>query len=146
MFTVERSISINRPRQEVYDFTADPSNLPKWQSQILSAEWSSEGPHGVGSTCRSVALFMGREMEITSQITMMDPPNQQAFKTVGGPVPTEGGFKFDQDGNGTKITMFGRLDPGGFLKLVEGMAKKQIENQFVTNLEALKHLLESGSA
>ena len=49
MFTIEKSIFINRPQQEVFDFTSDPANAHKWQSQVLSVEWSSESPHGVGS-------------------------------------------------------------------------------------------------
>ena len=145
MFTIEKSIFINRPQQEVYDYTSDPANAHKWQSQILSVEWSSEGPHGVGSTQRAVARFLGRDIETTSQITVLDPPNQHGFKSVGGPIPIEGGMKFEPEGNGTKVTMGGQLEVGGFFKLAEGFVKRQLESQFVTNLEALKLLLESDS-
>ena len=145
MFMVERSIFINSPQQEVFNYTYDPANAHKWQSQVLSVEWSSEGPHGVGSTQRAVARFLGRDIETNSQITVVDPPSQHGFKSVGGPIPIEGGMRFESEGDGTKVTMGGQLDVGGFFKLAEGLVKRQLESQFVTNLEALKLLLESDS-
>jgi hypothetical protein len=108
-------------------------------------EWSSKGPHGVGSTQRAVARFLGRDIETASQITDLDPPNQHGFKSIGGPIPIEGGMKFEPEGNGTKVTMGGQIEAGGFFKLAEGLVKRQLGSQFVTNLEALKLLLESGS-
>jgi hypothetical protein len=54
-------------------------------------------------------------------------------------------MKFVTEGNGTKVTMAGQIEAGGFFKLAEGLVKKQLESQFVTNLEALKLLLESDS-
>ena len=145
MFTIEKSIFINRPQQEVFDYASDPANAHRWQSQVLSVEWSSESPHGVGSTQRAVARFLGRDLETNSEITVWDPPNQHGFKSLGGPVPIEGGMKFVAEGNGTKVIMGGQIEVGGFFKLAEGLVKKQLESQFVTNLEALKLLLESNS-
>ena len=145
MFAIEKSLVINRPQQEVFDYTANPANAHKWQSQVLSLEWSSNGQHGVGSTQRATARFLGRDIETNSEITIWDPPNQHGFKSVGGPIPIEGGMKFEPEGNGTKVTMGGQLDVSGFFKLAEGLVKRQLESQFVTNLEALKLLLESDS-
>jgi uncharacterized membrane protein len=145
MFKLEKTIFINCPQQEAFDYASDPANAHKWQSQVLSVEWSSDSPHGVGSTQRAVARFLGRDIETNSEITMWDPPNQHGFKAVGGPVPIEGGMKFVPEGNGTKVIMGGQIEAGGFFKLAEVLVKKQLESQFVTNLEALKLLLESDS-
>jgi len=146
MFSIEKSIIINSPQQEVFDYTANPANAHKWQGQVLSLEWGSEGPHGAGSTQRATARFLGRDIESTSEITIWDPPNQHGFKSIGGPIPIEGGMKFEPNGKGTKVTMGGQIDASGFFKLAEGLVKRQLESQFVTNLEALKLLLESESA
>ena len=61
MFSVEKSIFINRPQREVFDFESNPANAHKWETQVISVERSSEGPHGVGSTQRSVTRFLGRD-------------------------------------------------------------------------------------
>lgn len=145
MFTIEKAIYIDCPQQEVFDFASDPANIHKWQSNFISAEWTLEEKHGVGSTQHSVSHFLGRDIESTSQITVWDPPNQYGFKVISGPVPVEGDMKFEPEGTGTKMTMGGQVEAGGFFKLAEGMIKKQLGSQFVTNLEALKLLLEAGS-
>jgi len=113
---------------------------------VLSQEWSSDGPPGVGSTQRAVARFLGRDLESAAEITIWDPPSQHGFKSIGGPVHIEGGMKFAPEGDGTKVTMGGQLETSGFFKLAEGLVKKQLESQFEANLEALKLLLESGPA
>ena len=33
-------------QQEAFDYTANPANAHKWQSQVLSLEWSSNAQHG----------------------------------------------------------------------------------------------------
>ena len=57
MYTFEKSIFINRPPQEIFDFITNPANDAQWRSSSLSAEWTSEGPVGLGSTQRSVDKF-----------------------------------------------------------------------------------------
>jgi carbon monoxide dehydrogenase subunit G len=142
MITVEKTIFINRPQQAVFDYESDPANAHKWQSNFMSVEWTSAEPHGVGSTQRSVSRFLGRDIETTVQFTIWDPPNKTNAKSVSGPVQVEAEMKFEPEGNGTKVTLIGQLEAGGFFKLAEGLLKKQMERHFDTNLEALKILLE----
>ena len=145
MLKFETTIFINRPQQEVFDFVSNLANNPKWQGNFISAEWTSEGPVGVGSTQRSVSRFLGREIEATAEITIWDPPNQFAFKLPKGPYPVEGTNIFEPKGNGTQVTQTGTGEPGGFYKLAEGLVGKQINKQLETDLSALKLFLEAGS-
>jgi carbon monoxide dehydrogenase subunit G len=143
MFTFERSIFINRPPQEVFDFMANPANDVKWRESAVSSEWTSEGPPGVGSTLRSVDKILGREMESTSEITAWEPPNHYGQKAIGGPVPFEMTVKLEAEGDGTQLTMSGNAEPGGFFKLAEGLVRQQLEKQFDTDLKGLKSKLEA---
>ncbi len=87
MFTFEKSIFINRPPQEVFDYITNPDNDSDWRSTAVSAEWTSDGPVGVGSTQRTVGKFLGRKIDSTNEVTVWDPPNQFAFKSVEGSIP-----------------------------------------------------------
>ena len=143
MFIVEKTIVINRPQQEVFDFAANPANAHKWQSVIKSKMWASEEPHGVGSIQHVISRFMGLNLKVTNEYTIWAPPNQNSFKTINSPLPIEEGMRFEPQGNSTKVTWRMRLEAGGVFKLVEGLLKKQTEKTFVSDLEALKHLLEA---
>lgn len=145
MITLETTTFINRPQQEVFDFVSNPANDHKWQSNVKSKKWTSEDPHGVGSTQHLVTRNMGRDMEQTAEIFLWDPPNQYKVKVVNGPFPFEGRMKFEPQENGTKVTMGGQAEAGGFFKIMEGLIKRQMESQLVANLEALKLLMEAGS-
>ena len=54
MITFERTVTINCPRDRVFDFVSDPGNDAHWRKGSRFAEWTSEGVIGAGSTMRSV--------------------------------------------------------------------------------------------
>ena len=146
MFTYEKSLFINRPQQEVFDFVSNPANNTQWQSTTEAAEWTSEGPPGVGSTERSVVRFLGRKIDTTNEITIWDPPRQYGFKSVSGPFPLEVTMKFESQEIGTQLTVNLQAEFGGFFKIAEGLVGKQAVKLLSTNLGALKLLLEEGQA
>ena len=142
MYTFEHNVFINRPTQEVFDYITQPSNAPKWQGTAQSAEWTSNGSVGVGSTWRAENKFMGRKIEATLEITSWDPPTGHSFKAAGGPVPFENKWTFEDKDDGTQVTMSGQAELGGFFKLAEGMVGKQMDKQMETDLATLKQVLE----
>ncbi len=143
MVTFEKSYFISRPQQEVFDFVTNPANDVQWRGSAISAEWTSPGPVGVGSTQRSVDKFLGRKIETESEVTAWDPPSQYAWKAASGPVPFEITIRFDPREGGTQVSMNGQAEMAGFFKLAEGLAGKQLEKQIDTDFNALKQLLES---
>ena len=50
MAHVEKSIFINTPMEEVFDFVAEPNNLPKYDFMAIEVKERSEGPVGIGTT------------------------------------------------------------------------------------------------
>lgn len=144
MHKFEKSIFINRPQQEVFDYVTDPANDAEWIGPSEGAEWTSEDPVGVGSTQRSVNKFMGRKIEDTSEVTAWDPPNEYAQKSVGGPAPFEMKLKLSPKDDGTQLELSGQAEFGGFFKLAEGLVGKQLEKQMESDLKTLKRLMEEG--
>jgi carbon monoxide dehydrogenase subunit G len=146
MIKFEKRYYIDRPKQEVFDFVTDPANDTKWRDSASSAEWISEGPVGVGSTQRSVDKFLGRKIELTTEVTAWDPPNKYGLKTLSGPVPTESTITFESEGSGTQLMINGQVEFGGFFKMTEGLIGKQVEKQLDTDFNGLKRVLEEGQA
>ena len=144
MFKYEKSVFINRPQQEVFDFVTNLSNDPKWQASIESVRQISDGKIGVGSTFRYEAKLLGRKSETEIQLTGYEPPNGASVKAINGPVPFENTYKFESKGDGTKMTFSGHAEIAGFFKMAEGLAAKQMEKQFDADGAALKKVLEAG--
>lgn len=141
MIIVEKSIFINRPQQEVFDFVTNPTNNAQWQKSTQSAEWTSDGPTGIGSTFKIVNRFLWRNMEATAEITAWEPPNTLTVKAVKAPVPFESTYYFETQGAGTQMTFRSQADIGGLFQRLIG---KQFEKQLDTSVNTLKLVLESG--
>jgi carbon monoxide dehydrogenase subunit G len=144
MYQFEKSIFINRPQQEVFDYVSNPANNQVWQSGGGSTEKTSEGPTGVGTTYRSTSKFLGRTIEADLEVTTWDAPNVYAIKVISGSIPFEGKTTFEPKEGGTQLTLNGQAELGGFFKMAEGLVGKQLEKRLDTDYNALKLLLEQG--
>ena len=143
MATFTATTFINRPLQEVFDFATNPANFAQWQSGTESAEWSSEGPVGVGSTIHSVGRMLGRELDLNVEITQWNPPDSYSIRAKSGPLDVEATNKFESKDGGTLMIQDFKGELGGFFKLAEGLAIKQVKKQVETDGNALKMLLEA---
>lgn len=142
MIEFEKSIFINRPQQEVFDFVTNLNNDPKWQSTIESVEQTSNGGIGTGSTWRYNVKFLGRNVNSEIEMTSYDPPTEASVKAIGGPVPFENTYKFESVDGGTQMSIIGKGDLGGFFKLAEGLVRKQLLKQMDADANTLKAVLE----
>ncbi len=144
MFKFKKSYFIDRPQQEIFDYATNPANDTKWRESAVSAGWASEGPVGVGSKLRSVDKLLGREIESVSEISAWDPPNAYGQKAAGGPVPFEMTIRLEPEGSGTRLNVEGQAEVGGFFKIAEGLAGKQLEKQLDADFNGLKRVMEVG--
>jgi uncharacterized protein YndB with AHSA1/START domain len=68
---IETSIVINRPIEDVFVYSTDPENTPKWQTGLLESRVTSAGPIGAGSTIRDVRVFMGRQRDTVQGVAFI---------------------------------------------------------------------------
>ena len=144
MFVTKNSIFINRPAQDVFNVITDPDKQSRWQNMTQTAEWTSNGSVGVGSTMKVVARFLGRKIESEIEVTTWEPPYRIDFKFVNGPYPAEVSNTLEPQGEGTLLTASSQGEMGSFFKLGEGLVARQFEKQIDANHESLKLLMESG--
>ena len=63
MLTVEDSIVINRPIEQVSDYVTDIKRMVEWIGPTIESNQTSENPRGVGTTSSRVSQFLGRRIE-----------------------------------------------------------------------------------
>lgn len=143
MAHLEASITINRPTEEVFAYVVDPNTAAKWQSSVVQAAQTSDGPMGAGSTYRYVVQVMGQRLDTSGQVTAYEPPKKYAWKSTSGPFPMSGSSTCESVEGGTRITNTIDVEPGGFFKLAEPLLMRQQQSQSENDLEKLKELLEA---
>ncbi len=122
---------------------SDLSNRPRWDREVISAEWTSEGPVRAGSTYEVVTGFLGRKIQIAVEITIWDPPASWGVASRSGPFPVEATTKCEADGNGTRVTETPQTELSGFFKVAEGLLGRQLQKDRDKALDALRVLLEA---
>ena len=143
MYTFEKSIFINRPQQEVFDFVTNPANATQWESSTESAEWTTDGRPGVGSTIEVVIKMGWRTIQSEIEITEWDPFNIFSYRGSDGNLHGASKVTFEPKENGTQVTLSAQIKGAGFAKLLEGLVGRLAKKQDGSNYDALKLLLEA---
>ncbi len=141
---VQPEILIDRPRDEVAAYAADPSNAPEWYVNIKSIDWRTPLPVAVGSRMDFVAQFLGRRLAYTYEIVALVPGERLVMRTAQGPFPMETTYTWEAAGEGvTRMTLRNRGEPSGFGRVGAPMMAAAMRRANRKDLAHLKALLEA---
>ncbi|HWC33973.1 MAG TPA: SRPBCC family protein [Mycobacteriales bacterium] len=143
---VRTEIEIDRPRDEVARYAADPDNAPAWYDNIKSVEWRTPKPLAVGSRVAFVAHFLGRRLAYTYEFRELVPGERLVMSTSEGPFPMETTYTWrEQPGGKTLMTLQNRGEPAGFSKLAGPVMASAMRRANSKDLARLKEILESAT-
>jgi len=138
-----RSVTINRPRQEIYEFWRDFGNLARFMESV-------ESVHEVGDiSVWTIAAPMGRSVEVRTRIVQDRPGEEIAWRaTDDSQIDTEGKVMFrDAPGDrGTVVEAVVAYRPpmGEMGRIVAKLFQAEPAIQARRDLKRLKMLLETG--
>ena len=142
MPSASRTITINRPVPDVFAFVADGRTAPQWRSGVLDVEHVSGD--GQGATYRQgVKGPGGRRIAADYTVTSFEPNRRIAFRAIAGPVRPEGEFRFEEAGDGTRVTFSLDAALSGWKRLVMGGAVQSTMDAEVAALDRLRAVLEA---
>jgi uncharacterized membrane protein len=141
---IGRSVTINRPRGELYSFWRDFKNLPQFMHNVHSvtiqdqihSHWIIEAPGG-------------KTVEWDSEITQDEPGRLIAWQSLEGASVRNSGrveFLISPDDRGTVVRVTLTYDPpaGAVGKLIARLFQKEPKVQARQDLRRFKQLMETG--
>ncbi len=143
MINLDLGTLIDKPVKDVFAFVADPNNMSKWNSAVVSLEQVTPGEVGVGTKFKSVGEMMGRRIEGEMQVVAYEPDTKCGFQVNAGPMQVTMIMTFKTVGTGTKISLNAQGNPAGFFKVAEGMMTGRVKTMMEENLARLKSQLEN---
>jgi uncharacterized membrane protein len=137
-------IVINRRREEVAGYAADPTNAPEWYANIESVELKTAPPIRIGSRMAFVARFLGRRLAYTYEIVDHIPGERLVMRTAEGPFPMETTYTWETvEGDRTRMTLRNRGEPSGFSKVGAPLMVASMRRANRKDLAQLKALMEA---
>jgi len=133
---------IERPRDEVAAYAADPENVTAWYGNIKSVQWETEPPLAEGSRVSFVAEFLNRTLAYTYEIAEYVPGERLVMRTADGPFPMETTYTWADVPEGTLMTLRNRGEPSGFSKLTAPLMARAMRRANTKDLAELKRILE----
>jgi uncharacterized protein YndB with AHSA1/START domain len=144
MSTIERSILIERPVREVWEFVQDTSKDALWQTTLVESQILTEGPKRVGTQVQEVRRFLGVKIPMTLELTEFEPERRSSLKAVADGIPLSGSYSLEPLDGGTKLTVTGRLEAHRLFQLAEPVFSRMTSRELEASLGHLKDLLEAG--
>jgi uncharacterized membrane protein len=137
---------INRPVSTVFDFILDGTTNPLWRPGVLDIERIPNKPSGVGAVFKQgVKGPGGRRLDADYELVEVKPNELIKFQVIAGPARPTGTYKFEANGDATRVTFTLHYDAQGLAKLMEPMINQTMRSEVAT-LSNLKAYLESHSS
>jgi hypothetical protein len=138
------SVEIDRPIQEVFDYTTN--NVAEWSNIVVEDQVIDKKPEGVGTTFRLVTEDRGRRMLFVGVVTRHEPPTTHAVLMKGKYFGMEADYSFEDLGGRTRVTQRSTVTAKGFMKvmflLMGWLMKKSSCDALEKELLNLKRLAE----
>lgn len=142
---VSTGITIQRPREAVAAYAANPDKAPLWYENIKSVQWRNDPPLAIGSRIDFVAHFLGRRLAYTYDVVEWLPLERLVMRTSEGPFPMETRYLWEEIEHGTtRMTLRNLGYPIGFSKLYAPFMAMAMRHANRKDLSLLKRLLEKG--
>ena len=142
---VKRTITINRPRMEVYQYWRELKNLPNFMEHLVSVRGNEDG------ITHWVAKAPVGTVEWTAELVLDRPGEVISWRSVAHADVTNAGevqFRDADGGRGTEVEVRLSYDPpaGKLGTIVAKLFGEEPDQQIRDDLERFKQIMETGSA
>jgi len=143
--TMDSTVLIERPVEEVFGFVVDLTNVPSMDPSVQSVQKTSEGPIDAGTTfrMRQKAPHLGNVRDASVRYTAVKPYRKIAFKARVGPNSPTARLTFERVDGGTRVRFHGEPNPAGPLKVLSSLSTRQGQRIWDKRLARLKRTLEA---
>jgi len=142
--------TVQAPREVTFDVFSDLNNAARNLDSIESLEIVGGGPVGKGTRFRETRIMFGKEATEEMEISAYDPPSSYTVTGYSCGVEFNTTFRFEESGDGTKVTMtMVSRNKTVFAKvigpLMGAMMKKSMTKMMAADNAQLKAVAESRS-
>ncbi len=136
------SVAIDAPPERVFAALTDVATHTDWARGPEEIRNLSENPAQPGTTWQQISKIMGRSLVAECQVNLYQESRRFGF-AGDKPFPFQFVFELEPDAGGTRLSMSGQFEPGGFFKIARSALNSSLESQMKADLLTLKAMLEA---
>jgi uncharacterized membrane protein len=144
MITVQKSILINRPREEVFNFISNFENDSKWRIDKIEMK-KDESKTSLKEIRNYSVRFMNWTVSVPTKITEYNRNKRVAFQSTNNQLILNGFRHVVSLKNNTKLTYSLSAEFKGMFKFLSAFIKRIYAARVTRELEKLKNVLENQS-
>lgn len=139
----ERTVTINKPIEEVFAFLNDPAQESRWRPAVREYVVEGEMRHGARIRQKLAAGPFGMPVKADMDVVVYDAPNAVTYQVTTGPLRPRVSFVLTSVDAGTRVDFSIDAPLSGLKNTLMGKrAQKNVEAE-AADLDTAKRLLES---
>ncbi|MCW2830509.1 MAG: polyketide cyclase [Aeromicrobium sp.] len=140
---VERTFTVSRSIEDVFDYLSDFENTNEWDPGTLETTRTG-GDGGLGTTYANRSEFMGRTTELTYETIGFDRPTFFSARGTNKTASAMDSMTFTRDGDRTQIHYRADFAFRGVVRLVAPIVvKPKLDDLADETVEQIRRVLES---
>jgi carbon monoxide dehydrogenase subunit G len=139
----QRSIVIQRPVEEVFDFATNLDNASLFLPGVTKIELLTEGGLRPGARFRETRKMKGKERSAVIEIVAHERPRLHAARSALMGMSAQYTFRFSPADGGTRVDMEAMVNGNLLWKLFLGMLSRMMEKEDGEYLNRLKSAIET---
>lgn len=148
-FTVEESVTIERPIEEVFDFIADNENDPRWCPAVEEIEQIAGNGAGPGTRYRMRHTPGGTRFEAEVEIVACNPPHSLKWIMTDSGHTLHGTYELEALNGKTRLSQTSEITFEGWLRIpgliMKGRIAREVKEELGKQFTRLKEVLETGA-
>jgi carbon monoxide dehydrogenase subunit G len=141
-----RSVVIQKPVEEVFDFATNLVNAPLLLPGVIKTEMLTDGGIRTGARFRETRGIKGKERSAVIEVVAHERPHLHAAGAAMMGMKAIYTFRFAADGSGTRVDMDALITGNLLWKLFLGLMSRMMEKSDGEYLTRLRDALEEPKA
>ncbi len=146
MVTLKETITVNRPIDEAFAYTAAWENIEGWDPGVASSSAKQAGEPKVGSAYDLILQFGSRQTPMEYVVTDIEAPRRVVLKGTGNMVTAVDTIEFEELEDRTSINYTAELTFGGVMAFVTKFMGSRLDKVGKDAVAGLKRELDSGAS
>lgn len=142
---VQKSVFINQPVQNIFEYICDLNNVADWASTTISMRKTSPGEMGAGAIVSSTFRFLGKWINVVFEVVEYRPARCLTLKSIAGSPSCLFRYQFDVYEGGVTLSEEAVIQIAGSIpEPANAVIASAVTRQIEYDLQTLKEILEAG--